>query len=434
MLKARWLQNIHQYILCILAFSIPLPFLFSSISIIVLAFVWLLGLNFREFATKIKERKALWLWIGLYLLHAISYFYSADKEQSGRDLETKLSFIILPLLIGAGMDINRQLLERIFLGFVLGISAVSIFCLGQATISWQQTGDYQYFFYHELIRGLDANAVYEAWYTIFSLSILLFFPWKRFFVGKARIWKVILIAIQFAFFILLSSRMLIVVFLLFLIPYYISKAFKKFAVYKTIVILLLLAIPIIAVFSTKNPIRKRYENIAQIDISQAYMKDYSNVAEGDFSNLTLRLFLWRLGWENVQEHNLWLTGAGNGDVHKLQNDKMAEYGIRNIYPVNTWRSPFYNANLHNMYLQILLMLGFIGLLTFILITFLPLFKLKDFIYGQVFLLFHLVAIFFMLQEAALQSQAGIIYYTFFSMIFWNISYRKPKKDKLLTDN
>ena len=180
MLKAKWLQNVHQYILCILAFSIPLPFLFSSASIILLAFVWLLRFNFQDFATKMKQRKALWLWIALYLMLALSYFYSADKEQSLLDLETKLSIIILPLLVGAGLDINRQLLERIFLSFVLGVSAVSIFCLVQASIAWQETGDYYHFFYHELIRGLDANAVYEAWYTLFSLSILLFFPWKTF--------------------------------------------------------------------------------------------------------------------------------------------------------------------------------------------------------------------------------------------------------------
>ena len=136
----------------------------------------------------------------------------------------------------------------------------------------------------------------------------------------------------------------------------------------------------------------------------------------------------------MQEHNLWLAGAGNGDVHTLQNDKMAEYGIKNIYPVNTWRSPFYNANLHNMFFQCLLMIGIPGLLIFTAIAFLPIFNLRNFIYGQVFLIFHLTAIFFMLQEAALQSQAGIIYYTFFSMIFWNISYQKTKKAKFYVSN
>jgi hypothetical protein len=77
-------------------------------------------------------------------------------------------------------------------------------------------------------------------------------------------------------------------------------------------------------------------------------------------------------------------------------------------------------------MQSLLMLGLQGLLVFVLIVVLPFFYIKGTEAGTVFIMFQVTAALFMLQESALQTQAGIIYFCFFSQVFWNISYSSVK--------
>jgi len=428
MLKARWAQLLWQYSLCILAFAIALPFRFGSLAIIILALGWLLQLNISTTWHNLKTRKALWLWFIYFALHAISYTYSQNKEQSLFDLQSKLSFVLLPLFIGTGSYISSRHTERIFLFFISGVTSIALYTMVKHGLLYMRTHDLQSLFYNQLVEGLDANAVTQAWYAIFAISILLFSPWEHFFKKQYYYLKIILIVLLTVFLILLSARMLMALYFVFILPFFILQSVKKFSkVHLAIISIVVTTLAAILIF-TENPVKKRYEDIFKINISQSFLDDYTHVAEGDFSNLTLRVFLWRLGFENMQEHNLWLTGAGNGDVYKLQNDKMHQYGMNMYPPVDEWRSPFYNANLHNMYLQSLLMLGIGGMVIFILISFSPFLKLTQIKYSRVFLVFNIIAIFVMMQEAALQSQGGIIYYTFFTQVFWLLYYTRSQEE------
>ncbi len=415
-------QTFVEFALCLVAFSIPFPFIYASVAIGILALAWLVRGHFRYTFSNLADRKVLWLWMIYFLLHAASYYYSDNKEQSAFDTQQKLSFLILPILIGAGVSVNKRTLERVFASFVTGTTLIALFCLAKAASTWQTTHNNDGFFYHELVKGLEANAVYMAWYYIFSISLLLFMPWEHFF--KRKFFKIALIILQTAFFILLSSRTLIALFFVFIVPFYFIRLSGGLSKARIAIGITALALLGLAIVLTDNPIRNRYKDIYNTKIELAFKNDYHDVAEGDFNNLTLRVFLWRLGIMNVSEHNLWLTGAGNGDAQALQNQKMEQIGIRNINePI--YRSPFYNANLHNMFMQSLVMLGLPGALTLLLIALLPLLHLRNILYPQVFLIFHVIALFFLMQEAALQTQAGVIYYSFFSLIFWNIRFYDP---------
>lgn len=429
MVKAGRVQNLHQFMLCALAFTIPMPYIYSSICIIGLAITWLLQGDFKTIFENLAQRKVLWAWLAYYLLLAVSYYYSADKHSSVFDLKTKISLFLMPIIIGCGRPINRKNLEQIFITFICGLSFTAIYCITKACILWEQTHDKQVFFYHNLVKGLSANAVYMAWYVIFAICMLLFISWQYYFKNRYISIKIILTVLLIAFFILLAARMLIVLFFLILIPFYLNKIFKykKFSIFKSILVCGALLILITALVIIKNPIRDRYENILQNDFKNAWLDDYSNVSEGDFSNLTLRLFIWRMGMENMSEKNLWLTGGGNGDTRTLMNEKLKEHGFRNIHPDAALRSPFYNINLHNMFLQSLLMIGLPGLILFMIMVIAPFVRInKKTIHKGLFIIFHITAILFFMQEAALQTQAGIIYYAFFATIFWNLNYSAYK--------
>ena len=130
--------------------------------------------------------------------------------------------------------------------------------------------------------------------------------------------------------------------------------------------------------------------------------------------------------ENMELHNLWLKGAGNGDVHKLQNERIAAHGIIGMEENSKPRSSLYKVNLHNMYFESLIMFGIPGLFVFILIAFGPLFYLHRSSTSYLFALFHITAVFFMVQESALQTQAGVIFYAFFSAVLWQ-GVKRPAK-------
>lgn len=422
MLKAQWLRSVPAYLLCFIAFAIPLPFVYSAIGSALLFVFWILQANPVEIVHQLRERKLLWPWLGYFMLFALSYFYSDNKEQSLFDLQSKLTLFIFPVIIGAGVALDRKKLERILFFFTIGISLVAIICMLKACILWQTGHDKSVFFYHELVEGFDANAVYMAWYCLFSITILLFLPWKNFYVSQTfKALKILSIILQILFFILLSARMLTVLFFIFLIPAYFGKAIKRLPKSRIVLALSTLTLLVIIIFSTKNPLRDRFANIFDANYKLIYLNDYSNIPEGNFNNLTLRLFFWRIGIENINEHHLWLTGAGNGDAQALQNAKMHELKIHNIDNIKK-RSPFFNANLHNMFMQTLLMVGLPGVILLIIMCFSPLFFLNANTYGNIFLIFNVSSIFFLTQEAALQTQAGIVYYSFFSMIFWNMHY------------
>lgn len=433
MVKAGRVQNMHQFMLCALAFSIPLPYIFSSVCIITLAVTWLLSGSYKILFLEIKRRKAIWAWLAYYLLLAVSFYYSQDKESSIDDLRTKISLFALPLIIGCGRAVNKKNLEQIFVAFIVGLSLVGTGCIIRAFMIWNETHDTQSFFYHTLVKGLSANAVYMAWYVIFAICMLLFMSWQYYMTGKYTYLKIALTVLLITFFLLLAARMLILLFFLFLIPFYLNKIFKhkKFSTLKTIVVCSTLLCLVTAMIVIKNPIRDRYENILQNDFKNAWLDDYSNIAEGDFSNLTLRIFVWRIGLEDITEKNLWLTGAGNGDVRMMMNEKLKKHGFRNIHPDLALRSPFYNINLHNMFLQSLLMIGLPGLILFTMIVFAPFRKIRKIqIHKGIFIIFNITAILFFLQEAALQTQAGIIYYSFFVSLFWNVYYSSNIKESL----
>ncbi len=422
--------------LCLLAFSIPFPFIYSSIALILLSLVWLIFRNKKEAFERLRQRGPLWAWLLYYALHAVSYFYSENKDQAAFDLQVKLGLFILPLLVGT-MDLGIKDLQKIMGSFCLGITVVACIALTRSAAIWEETGFSGIMFYHNLVRDFDANAVYMSWYVLFSIGLLFMFPWER----PRPTLRAVLLLIQVVFLVLLSSRMLTVLFLIFVVPlYFIDRIRGTRRRWPKLVgaasaLILILGIGI----GTDNPIKNRFVDLLyKPEIVR--LNDFSQVPEDQINNTELRLFLWRIGLENMNDHNLWWMGAGNGDANALQNQKMVDYKIQNIdHPDPEKRSKFYNINLHNMFIQTLLMLGIVGLLPFLLMIFLPFFRLPGFYLWPPFSVFLLPSLFFLMQESCLQSHAGVIYFSFFSSIFWASYYtnkyaKTAKTQKTLPKN
>jgi len=407
------------YYIClyIAAFAIPLPYIFGAASIALLSLAWLFTASLKDAFENLRQRKMLWLPIILFALHAVSYFYSSDKEQSLLDLGKKASFVILPIVVGLGPAIGKRVLEKLFAAFVSSLSLIALFCLSRAGYIWAKDHTTAQFFYHTLVADLDANAIYYALYTIFSLSILLLHTWTDVGLFKRKFFYYIITFLQILFLILLSSKTLLVFFILIVLPIFLMRHRQKSLLVPRVLAVTIFIISLCLLAFTNNPVRERYQQVFRNNENTIWQ---SNDPSGKhFNNLTLRLFIWKTAWQNIKENNLYWRGCGNGDVEVYQKRKLHVYDDK----IDTRYNPYiWKFNLHNQFLQMFMMLGFLGLITFLLFIFPPFFHINKVPDSNIFLLFNLSFLFIILQESALQTQAGIIYYLFFTSVFWQIHY------------
>lgn len=428
MFKFGWLQHALTYGLCMVAFVIPFQFIYSTIALIVLGVIWALQVDFKEFLEKLHSRKTLWVWILYFVMHIISHAYSIDKDESLFDLQKKIALFALPILIGAGMDIDRQRLEKIGAFFTVGVSLTALYCIIRACIMYHYTHATDQFFYHALINGLDASAVYQSLYAVFSISLLLIFPWT-----VLKTWmKAVMLLLQIAFLILLSARTLLFLFFVLVLPIYIFETIRKRRQHFAYIVLQLLLAGsfVFLIMKTDNPIKSRYAEILHPKKKFHWNFDYKHSKIEEYNNLMLRVFFWRVAVDNINEHKLWIKGAGNGSIYALQNKKMDEYGVVGIYDEKN-RSPLYNINIHNMYLQTLMMLGVPGLLLFLFMVLSPLAYIWKNDYAALSFLFHAIVGILFLQESSLQTQAGVIFFSFFAMLIYNYCNTTKERKTLI---
>lgn len=407
------LNKFYFYFICLLSFVIPLPYILASVAIIIVSFFWLLNIK-KERLHQLKSRKYLWLWIAFFLLHLISYTYSEDKSESLFDLESKLSFLILPIIIGTGPKLNLRHLRIILLTFISSVVllAIASFAYSGYDFYYIRKDDWSVFFYNEMVRVTEANAVYIAWYTLTSIFILLTLP--KDFLKINRFLYVLLLLILQVYFFSLSARLLIIIEALLIVPIawiaYKKNAGEKLGLIFSIGVI----IALFMVGITQNPISNRYKKIAPSNTNDWLIDKNDDSTTQDFTNVTLRLFLWKTAFESIKINKYYYFGCGNGDV--IQNQKISIERYHQNLSEGNRKAELWKYNIHNMYLQSLYMLGIPGLLVLCSIIFIPLFFKLEKTIKILGLTFILTSSAFMFIEAALQTQAGIIFFTFFVLL------------------
>lgn len=425
MLPALWTARLRVALFALVAFMIPWPFLYAAWALVGVTVLTVFTAPWPTVMKRFTTRPVLWAPVAFFILYALSYFWSEHKDTAAWAIESKLAFILLPVVLGAGEPLDDAGLRAILRAFVTGVATVAVYCIAQAFGGWQRTGDTTMFFYHKLVTGfedyatgLEANAVYMALYACFALLILVS-GLVRSTAQRWSGWVAWLAAVPLAtFFVLLSSRTLLVLFSVVLLPafWWHRRRNKRGAGWLVMAITLIVGCAA-ALLYFDNPVRKRFADVARPDLREAFLPDYRK-HDQKFDNLTTRLFIWRIGVETTRAEGLWWTGAGAGDVHYLTDARMDALGIRDIYNEKA-RSYFHGVNMHNMYLQVVLTIGLGGLLILLLMVLQPLFHRIGGTEGLFWRLVFFIFALFMLQEASLQTQAGIIPFALFISLFWN---------------
>lgn len=414
-------ENPVVFLLFLVLFTIPLPYIYNSLSVVLLG-----GYTF-YYVIKYKEKPVFttvyYLFFGLFLIMAASYFWTIDKKLTLSAILKSISIALIPFFFSF---FNRNYIQQKIIK-ALAIVGVfySCFYLFRALFQFCLNHKTEVFFYHGLVSQ-DVNAIHISVYiaTAFFALLLMF---------KNSWIKTIFLTIEFMVIILLSSKNITVLFFSLILSYGIIKVINKKNITKRTVIIGSCTVLIFGMFISKKVIsrfkaetktnvkttiktdsgQELYVNV--ININDAWHKQYFK-KDDYLTGFSLRAYQVRVFFEIMNESQAYLTGFGLNATDNKIKEKREQYNLYEGYDA---------FNFHNQYLQFfseLGVLGFLIIITILLINLKNSICRKDFIHFS----FAILMISLFLTESFLARQRGIVFFTTMYFIFNGFIYKKAK--------
>ncbi|BDS09652.1 sugar transferase [Aureispira anguillae] len=345
------------------------------------------------------------LCLSFFLSHLLHYGIDFNLPTLSYELERKLPFLFLPVLwMNLAIKNIAQYRDRVFLLFSYGMNIIGAFLLLFAGLAFLQTGDFNSFYYHNLVAILDGNAIYYS--LLFTISLISLF---EAYGKQPNRWILPLTAFNTILIILLSSKLFVFIMVLLYFYYFLLSPKNRLL----LITISILAIGVQFLINTEN-ITKRYANVNIERLWTFRQPDISPATH--FDGFSLRKELWRMGMElSLQNTNTFLLGIGPGDAQDQLNEKIRSNNMY-IGEKGTEDTGFLNYNFHNQYVQTLVEVGLLGfvILILVLIYLIQLgLKNKD----KKLLLINLIFMASFLTESLLSRQIGIVAFVGFNALF-----------------
>ena len=391
-LSKRQHEAIHQSLLMLFCFLLPLHPRVAVLVIIFLGINWLLSgrvyFNFKSFLFPIPI-----LYFSFYALHLIGLMYTSNWIEGIQRVETKLPLLIFPLILFSFPIKKPKGSSSILKSYIVGCLVASVYCFTNGFLKYLETGE-NWMAYKKLGSFLGFHPTYFSMYLSFAFFIVLFFLIEKIKIHsiKYKIGSGILAGWFFITILLLSSRMTILATTLILGISFLTWMYFQQKIWQGIGIrFLAIALLFFSIKSIPSVGRR-----TQYTINSAVDKDSNKI------NSAPRINLWNAAFTAIKE-NL-IIGTGTGD---MQDELVKIYKERNYE-----RALQDNFNPHSQYLQTMATLGMIGgilLLLYLMAPFWFAFQQKDYLY----LLFLSLVMMSFLTESILQTQRGTLFFGFF---------------------
>jgi O-antigen ligase len=292
------------------------------------------------------------------LMQVLGLTYTANTEETMRKFSVKTGMVAIPFFFCAGYTITLKERKWLFYIFNIALSVVALICLLLAVVDYNNIHDKSVFFYHRLVRPFSHHAIYFSFYLLFCIIFWI----ERGFSFEEKGWPrnsiVFFIAFDVIMILLLSSKVVITI----IVIYFLYVFAKQFIKKKNILVIgggsVILAFTLFLVFSSNNPVKKRFSEITQGGLDLLTQEKFS--PDMYFNGLQLRMLNWRFTYEILNEEKAWLLGVGPGDALQKLNEK---YVSMNMYKGegDTDRG-YLSYNCHNQFLETVLQSGTLGLL------------------------------------------------------------------------
>lgn len=407
-------KDIYVIAICLLAFALPLPQLYVNIAVAVFIVGSLIDFyRKRDFVSPLNS--ILILPIAFYVLHLIGLTYTDDLKAGFNNIQTKLSFLIFPLLLSKSTPINH-VLKKVKFFFIAGCVAVCIYDIVTAIIQYRLTKNMDVFYYISFSKTMHVQ-----YFTIYLNMAIIFlidgiFNSDDFRFKNQKAFYLILIVFFILNITLLASRLATVVSYITVLLYFMLKikASGKFLKYSLYGLLLILLIVFFDYFSLKNV--NRFE---QVERFLHENENYFDFTKKEYNSTTLRIPLWINAYQVIESNPL--TGVGTGDSR-------AE--LDSVFLKNKFQYAYQNHfDPHNQYLQTGVILGLAGLTLLLTMFLVPLYYSIRYRHYQ-FICLLIIFMFNMLTESIFERQAGIMFFSFFYSLFSIQIIEEMKKQQL----
>lgn len=342
----------------------------------------------------------------LYALKCFSLFYTEDISKGIKHLGTTSGLIIIPLAVySSNTFLNKNLYSRLMAYFTAILFSSCLYCLVVAftKLDAGQT----VFFYHYLVKPISQHAIQFSVFVFINLVYL--FELLRNGIKKTLTYSLI---IYFSIFLVLLSSKLVLSFYLLYVLYYLIKDEKRKN--KPYVKILFIAIPLLLaglILITTNPVSNRFRDITSMDLTFTKQKKFSQAVY--FNGLQFRLLQWRFVYEILNDNHSWILGLAPGDSQSYLNKKYISSDMY-VGKKGTKDHGFLGYNTHNQLLQNLLQTGILGLIAFLFICFAFLkIIIKQKSIALSFIVLLLLALNF--TDTFLETQYGLLTFIFFPL-------------------
>lgn len=337
--KAVVIRKVYHALFAFFVFSIPLSQRISAVALILLVITTPFVISARPFAERVRVSRDLLLF---FLILAIGLWITTDQEQGLRVLETSLSLLALPFVIGFFRN-DLDLESQLFFPFTMGLWLAGGICLVKATTGFLAGEGLPAFFFERFTSVLDVQPTYMAYYLIFGITcgFYLMFYGQR----KAKRFTKVTVVFLYGLLLLTGGQTTLIGLQLilgfFLLKFLVGEREQADGVAFSLVVAMMIAGFVFALLI------RNYPELDSVSNQTDYWERWS---------------LWEAGFN---AHQGILFGVGTGDYNLVLNAYYREHDLANLAARNT--------NAHNQYIQTFFMNGLIGLTSLLVILFRPLY-------------------------------------------------------------
>ena len=409
----------------LLLVTIPLSYAINNIALGLFVLFAILGFK----KANMKFTTPMLLPILLYVLMAVSYFWSIDQPATISALSKEISLLLIPLAFVAFKDFTSVQKQKILQYYSYAMVCFAVYFLVRATVRYLIGGDSRVFFYHGedyIDFGLVPKLLNAIHVSVFTGVAFFYFLTKS---VKTKL-DIFFSLLLFGFMVLLSSKniLLSVVFLILVYVIFFTKTSYKMRLRNLIIMITLIGI-VFSFGKIKNRLQHEFQTNSDKSISANVLEGvpagvhYVSIAEAwtnpkftpndYFTGTAFRVYQFRVFCELVQEENVLLTEFGLNASYPKIEEKAKFY---NLFLGSNQNEGYQNKNFHNQYVQNFAELGVFGfllLLMMLIVNVKNALQSKDFVHFA----FSFLMISLFLTESFLWRQRGVVFFTLLYCLF-----------------
>ncbi|MBL4707506.1 MAG: O-antigen ligase family protein [Flavobacteriales bacterium] len=405
-------RGIHFSILFI-AISFPLPYKVSNLGIVALLVFWIIQkiVTKRKPSFNFESRYEKWIFfsfLGFFVWQIISLFYTTDISYGIKNVESKLSLLIFPLIL---FDLRPSYQQFLFWlkAYVYSMALCTIVLLVQSISHYFTEGSL--LTYHDFTSSLAFHAVFYSYYIFLSILITAFLFQKNELKNTEKFLLIISIVLSLVGLLISASKNVLVVTSFFLIIGFLIRAIKQKVGWKEVSIVLLIGVVSVFGISKVPAVKNRIAELAQLN----GMENLEKIKRGElivaedipkFNGTSMRITFWYVVVNKMLDEGTMILGYSPGDRRAIINKEFYKNGL------NPW---YENYNIHNQFVQVLAELGLIGLGLYIMLHFsflMAAIEKKNFLLAAFLIGF----VIFQMTESIIERNKGIVFFIFFLLL------------------